>query len=228
MRLTTVVTELRSRAQNLGLIDLHTGFTDESEIKFYLIETLRDLVTEYQLDLFVMMNRDLVHTADGVESYTIPESLWGWWSPDDDRTSGLSIAESDGTDPVNLRYRDPARYHLERTTSESKPNMFTVSNNMLFFSPVPDAEYVVQGVHRTVLSETDEIPNGYVQAVKAQTLWKMGTDKGKLTNEIVNERNRLMSRLVNNEARTHQKFRRTYDQWYGRGRSHRRYGSGGW
>lgn len=214
MQVAQLVQELRPRAQNLKLADMQTGYVDTQELKFYVLEALKSLATEFQLDMFVDMNRTLVVTSFGIEAYPLPPNFYGWWAPRDERTSGLSIAETDGTDPVDLPYRDPARYHLEHDTeTPSKPSIFTVAAGQLFFSPVPNDAYIVQGVHKIALDDGDDIPGHYAQAVKSETLFLMASDKERLTQTIASERARMVGRLVNNEARLHQVFRPRYSDF---------------
>lgn len=204
---------MRPRAQNLRLVDESTGFVSEEELRFYLQNQVRYLATNYQLDMFLGMNRRLLVTQSGVENYPVPSTLSGWWSPDDDRTSGLALVlDEANNDRLNLRYRDPARYQHERTNTADAPSIFTVADNQLWFSPIPDAVYTIQGVHKKVLEAGDDIANMYAYAVIVQTLYRMAEDKGKLTTELAAEQRDVVGHLVNNEDRLHQRFKRAYSE----------------
>ena len=215
-----LITQLKPRAQRLGLIDPAVGLVDEDELKVYVRSAAQYFANRYQLQHFLNMNRELFRTSASVESYTIPAN-YGFIAPDDTRRSGIAAADSDGTNTTNLEYYEPVRFNLIRSTTESKPAWFTVIGNLMYFGPIPDAIYIIEAVERAV-QDGEEIPEPYVAAVETETLWRMAADQGKATQVLADERLQLTRSMVNNEARTRQKFYTSRER-VGSGRTSRRY-----
>lgn len=206
MLIQELVQQLITRAQTLNLTDRSTGFVDHGEIESYVQQSLRYLANRYQLQMFLEMNRELFHTTANIEQYTIPAN-YGFWSPEESYRSGLAISTATGTEVYNLTYYDPARFNLIFSVSNTgKPVAFTIVNNLLYFFPVPDAEYVIQALQRESQEGATEVPDVYVEAVKIETLYRMAADRGNLAPPLVEERAELLRTLVNGESRTRQRF----------------------
>lgn len=221
MRLDDLVTQLKPRAQRLGLVDAQTGYYDEDEMRFYVEEAMRYLANRYQLQHFLRINRELFRTVSGVESYQIPDN-YGFWDPEETRRSGIAVSDSDGTNPRNLTFYNPARYNLFRQTTTARPAWFTVAEDLIYLSPTPDAVYIIEAIERPV-PDGEDIPEPYVQSVKIETLWRMAADQGKGTAILADERTQTLRTLVNNESRFRQRFYTSYER-PGIGRGRRRYG----
>lgn len=206
MTLTDLLTQLKPRAQRLKLVDPQTGFVDEDELTAYIQGAMRSLATTYQLQHFLTINRELFRTTDGVESYTLPDT-YGFVAPIRDRESGILVSASDGTNPLNLVYYDPVHYNLVRSTTESKPTWFTVTEGLMYLSPIPDAIYIIEAVERAV-QEGSTIPAPYAEAIEAETLYQLASDMGTVTPMLVEARQRLLKKMVNDESRFRQRFTR--------------------
>jgi hypothetical protein len=206
MVIADIITQLAPRVQTLGLTDTATGFVDHTEIETYVQDALRYLANRYQLQMFLEINRNILTTVAGVESYVMPDH-YGFWAPEETHRSGLAVAETDGTDVTNLTYYDPARFNLLfSATSPGRPSSFTLANGLLYFYPVPDQAYTIQGLIRGSQEHTSNIAEPYVAAVKVETLYRMAADRGKLAPPLADERRELLQALVNGESRTRQRF----------------------
>lgn len=221
MYIADVIDQMKPRLQRLGLIDRVTGFVDADEVRTYVRGALRYLANRYQLQHFLQMNRELFRTVSGVESYLLPPN-YGFWSPEETRRSGFAISASDGTNPGNLEYHDPARFNLLRSTTTGKPAWFTLVQSMMHLQPVPDTIYIIEALERPT-QEGDVIPDPYVQAVEIETLWRMASDQGKANGLLADERMQVLRTLVNGESRQRQRFYTSYER-PGIGRGRRRYG----
>lgn len=217
----TIQTQLLPRLQRLGLVDPITGFYDSDELASYVHAAMRYLANRYQLQHFLSMNRELFRTVANVEFYQIPPN-YGFWSPEETRRSGFAISASNGTNPGNLEYYDPARFNLLRNTTTGKPARFTLMENRMYLQPIPDTIYIIEALERPV-QDGDEIPELYAEAVKIETLWRMASDQGKATALLADERTQILRTLVNGEARQRQRFYTSYER-PGIGRGRRRYG----
>jgi hypothetical protein len=205
----TVIDEMRPRAQRLGLADPATGLVDDSELTTYLLESLRYLANRYQLQHFLEINRQLFTTIANVEAYALPEN-YGFWAPEETRRSGIAVTNTDGTQTTNLEYYDPARFNVLRNPGlTNRPAWFTVTQSLLYLSPVPDKAYVIEGIERQVQDGSD-IPMPYVEAIKIEALFKMASDVAhvapKSLSLLAEERKQILRTLVNNEARFRQRF----------------------
>lgn len=216
-----LTTQMLPRAQRLGLIDPQTGYIDRSEIAAYIAASVRYLANRYQLQHYLEINRELLRTVSGVESYTLPAN-YGFWAPEETRRSGLAATNSDGTQTSNLEYYDPARFNLYRTTNTGKPSWFTVAQNLIYFQPIPDAVYLIEAIERPVQTGAD-IPDVYAAAVEIETLWRMASDQGKATPLLGAEHVEIVRTLVNNESRFRQRFYTSRER-IGLGRRSKRYG----
>jgi len=208
MRIAAVVAEIRNRCQNRGITDRATGQPDSDEIEFYLLQSLRWYTVRHQLDMFLHMHPALLTTVSEQNAYPIPERLWGWWAPENETTSGLCISASGDTGQGLLHYLDPATFQRTMTTTTGRPGSFTLAENLLWLTPIPDDVYTVSGVTKTALESEDDVPDQYVPAMQARALYMLASDKGKLSDDLVAEERELQTSLVNNNARMHQQFRR--------------------
>jgi len=227
MNVQTLVSQLTPRLTRLGLVDPATGLFDRSEVEAYVGIALRSLANLYQLDHFLQINRELFRTHANTETYSFPD-IYGFVYPEQTRRSGLMVSDADGTNPTNLVYYDPTRYNLLRVTTTGKPAWFTLADNLMYLSPIPDTIYVVEAVTKPVQDGID-IPEPYVLAVQIETLWRMASDstdneRAQRALPLLNtEREKILRTLVNGEARVRQKFYTSYERpGFGRGR--RRYG----
>lgn len=216
MQLTAFISQIKPRAQRLGLVDPVTGYVDEDELAVYTANACRYLANRYQLQHFLKMNRELFLTEDGIESYSLPDG-YGFWSPEDDRRSGFAVSDSDGTNTVDLTYYDPMRFNLERTTNESKPAWFTLIDSLMYLNPIPDTTYIIEAISRPV-QDGEQIPEPYVAAVQSEILWRLASDMGKATATLGEERTQILMRTANDEKRLQQNFYRSSRQI---GQSHR-------
>lgn len=203
--LAQLVNELRPRAQRLGLGDPATGLVDDSELSTYLVQSMRFLANKYQLQHFLRINRQLFITQADVEQYDIPDN-YGFWAPEETYRSGLSVTDTDGTSTTNLMYYDPAKFNLIRTTDlTSRPSWFTVTQGLIYLSPVPDDSYVIEAIEKQIQDGTD-IPVPYAEAIKIEALVKLASDSGKVNQMLMQEHMDILKPLVNNEARFRQRF----------------------
>lgn len=222
-----LATEMLPRMQNIGLVDINTGFTDGSEVDVYIGQAIRYLAFRYQLQHFLRMCRELFRTTQGVETYDLPPT-YGFIVPREHRRSGIAINTTDNQGPVNLEYYDPVRYNLTRTNTEDKPAWFTVAENVMYLQPVPDTIYVIEAVFKPV-QDNVTIPDDYVEAVMIQTLWRMASDKvdsekaQRALPALMAERTEILRTLVNNEQRMRQMFNKQ-SSYAGYSRGYRRYG----
>ena len=218
MRRSDLVTQMLPRAQRLGLVDPATGFVDRVELETYLQGAAQYLAHRYQLQQYLALNRELLRTSVDIERYPLPPGH-GFAAPRDDRHSGLAIASGMGDDPVNLVYHDPAVYELMRTGTTGRPAWFTVAMQSLYLMPVPDGVYLVQAIERADQAST-EIPDAYIAAITAETLWRLAADSGKATQVLADERVQCTMKLVNDESRARQQFYESRERigWGRRGR----------
>jgi hypothetical protein len=107
---------------------------------------------------------------------------------------------------VQLRYEEPPEFLVlsQLTTAASTPQIFTVTQNILRFFPIPDAVYVLQAVERSFTGSIADVPAEAVGTVIVETLYRMASDRGVLTPFLAEERRELTSALVNNAARQKQ------------------------
>lgn len=210
MLIADLVSQIKPRMQRLGLVDPVTGFVDPDEAATYVMLAVHYLANRYQLQHFLQMNRELFRTAASAEFYPLPPH-YGFWSPEETRRSGFAISESDGTNPGNLEYCDPARFNLLRSTTTGKPARFTLMQNFVYLQPIPDAVYIIEALERPV-QDGDNIPDSYAQAIQIEVLWRMASDLGKATTLLADERMQVLRTLVNGEARQHQRFYTSYER----------------
>ena len=210
MQIDAVVNQLKPRMQRLGLVDPVSGFVDPDEMATYVHEAMHYLANRYQLQHFLAMNRELFRTTASAEFYPIPPN-YGFWSPEETQRSGFAISSSDGTNPGNLEYYDPARFNLLRSTTTGKPSRFTLINNFMYLQAIPDAVYIIEALERPV-QDGDNVPDSYVQAVEIETLWRMASDQGKATGLLADERTQVVRTLVNGESRQRQKFYTSFER----------------
>ena len=182
---------------------------------------MKFLANKYQLQHFLRINRQLLITQASVEQYDIPDN-YGFWAPEETYRSGLAITNTDGTQTTNLMYYDPARFNLVRSSDlTGKPSWFTVTQGLIYFSPIPDAAYIIEAIERQIQDGTD-IPVPYAEAIKIEALVKLASDSGKVTPLLLQEHRDILMPLVNNESRFRQRFYTSRER-IGSGR-YRRYG----
>lgn len=205
MFISELLDNIKPRVQRLGLVDPQTGFYDEDEVLYYIVNAERYLANRYQLQHFLNINRELFRTTANVETYDIPPN-YGFFAPEETRRSGFAVTSTDGTGTTNLYYYDPARYNLLRTSGAGKPQWFTLMADLIYLQPVPDAVYVIEAIMRPTRDSESDIPEAYGMAVAIETLWRMASDAGKATPVLQDERTETLRTLVNNEHRQRQRF----------------------
>lgn len=199
---------IKSRAQTLQLVDPRTGYVAEDVLELYFHGAMRYLGTRFQLQQLLTMSQDLFRTQSGVESYSLPPN-YGLIAPIEPRRSGLVLTDENGNSPTDLWFYDPARFQLLRSgLTPGRPAYFTQAQNLLWLLPVPDQVYVVQAVIRLAQGEPFDVPDAYVLGVQIETLYKYASDKGVLTQTLIDERVDILKPMVNNEHRTRQRFNR--------------------
>jgi hypothetical protein len=189
------------------LTDPATGLVDDVELLAYVGSSVRYLANRYQLMHFVALNRALLTTAAGVESYRLPPS-YGFVAPAQTRESGLLCNTVAGDEPTNLEWVDPTRYELIRSTDAGKPTQFTLAQGTIYLRPTPDQAYRIEAVERAQQfdAESAEIPDPYVAAVSVYALFRLASDMGRATPLLGAEVTELVKVMVNNEQRSRQKF----------------------
>lgn len=210
MRLPAIVAQLLPRIQRLGLIDA-TGMYDESEVLAYMENAVRFLASKYQVPMFLVLDRELLRTVNGTDSYLLPGDM-SLYIPTSTyisgvlprQPSGLVLTNVDGSGLVSLRYEDPpeflTRSQLTATTS-GPPQFYTVTGHTLYLFPIPDAVYKVQAVTRSTQDGIEDVPGEAVACVSVETLWRMAADRGIASAVLSQERMDLTSALVNDAAR---------------------------
>lgn len=87
-----------------------------------------------------------------------------------------------------------------------RPVRFTLADNKLWLQATPDAAYWIQAIEKQEIDADFDIPDSYQDAVTTETLYRMSSDRGNLTQALIEERIVSARTLVNGEARLKTRF----------------------
>lgn len=204
------------RCRTLTFLDPETKQVDAAEVELATQMSLLEISDGWDLDTFIRLNTDMGTTVAGVTHYALPSDFGRLRIPRDEDESGIYLRNPHSTQPVPLRYRDHEDWFRKQTTTQSQPSYFTISHNaVLLLDPPPDSnggvDYTIQGVYiRSIesLDLNDQLLVTHPTALIATTLARLAIDKGAAQGAVlVAERDKQLSKLVNNQARVRQQFR---------------------
>jgi hypothetical protein len=204
------------RCRTLTFLDPETKQVDAAEVELATYMALLEINDGWDLDTFIIVNENMGVTQEGLTRYALPADFGRLRVPRDKDEAGIFLTGPDDTQPVPLDYRDHEDWFRKKTTTQSRPSYFTISgNDTLLLDPPPDDNggdnYIIQGVYiksLTSLDGNDSLMVSHPTALIASTLARLAIDKGAAQGAIlVAERDKQLSKLVNNQARARQQFR---------------------
>lgn len=221
MRYEQFLNVVLGRARMLGFIDSETQQVDAAEVELAAYQALLDIADGWDLDTFTVINDHMGLTSAGERNYPLPSDFGRLLAPKDENESGIYILVTANNTPTPLCYRDPEDWFRHRVTTNSTPAFFTITHNdTLQLDPPPDtnggSNYTLQGVYvRRVdaLDDDETLLVSHPTALIAGTLARLALDKNApQAVALITERDTALSKLVNNQARTRQHFRRRHGE----------------
>lgn len=209
------------RCRSLTFLDPETSQVDTAEVELAAYNALLDIADGWEFDTFMVINENIAKTVAGLARYPLPSDFGRLRVPKEEDDSGIYIQVDPGYSPTDLYYRDHDEWFDRRAVEQnSTPVYFSISgNDTLLLDPTPDdnrgRNYTIQGVYVrriTALDGDDPILVSHPTALINATLARLAVDKrAEQAAALVAERNVSLSKMVNNQARTRQNFRRWTD-----------------
>ena len=222
MRWTDVADLLESRAKRLGIVD------DVADLILSAWNVLQNFVDVYDLPSYIVTNESLFQTLPGHTSYPLPEDFGRLLSTKDQQYVGTGSTGDSGiylaggsVSAFPLNFVEAIAFRRQSTREPNKPQHFTISGRQLVLDPPPDsnggANYLGQGTYMACVVRPDldlqnEILLPETTAIVASVLYQIASDRGlPQAAALEKEHTALLSAVVNNAARTRQKYH--YPRW---------------
>ena len=196
-----IVDVLLSRAERLGLASEESQQVDAIELEMYLFNALLSLVELNDLDVYTVRNTNIAKTQSGVDNYELPADYGRLILPRSMNHRGMQV--DDTVDLHNLEYLDPSQFNAKRADRNGVPTQFTVLRRHIHIYPPPDTNsgnnYTLRGVYIERVGRPDledEVLLEYPTALIEETLFKLASDAGRLTQTLATTRNEAMAKLM--------------------------------
>lgn len=206
-----ILSQLKPRAERLGLTDLQTGRADDQELAQYMWSALMFFWENYDLDEFTVIQRFLFVTTSGIEGYRLPDTFGRLLTPWNREYGGITIAQSDGTGQTDLRYRPPAVFNASYDSSNtSQPTYFTFIGRDMLLSAIPNSAYRIGGTYIEAIAPQldDMVPSMLHRPLMTHTLTQLASDIGRMTPLLLKEEQQAIAMLARNQGRRRIQFQR--------------------
>lgn len=201
LRYRDIIDILIPRAERLGLAQPEMNKVDAVELELYMFNALLDLVELNDLDVYTVRNTYMAQTLSGVDTYPLPDDFGRLILPRVLLKRGIQI--DDTIDLFDLEYLDPQQLVAKRAPKRERPRQFTVLQRNIILYPPPDDNtgnnYTLRGLYIERISRPeldDDILLDYPTALVEETLFRMASDAGRVTQTLATTRNEAVAKLI--------------------------------
>lgn len=183
---------------------------------------LQEIVDIYDLSGYTVFNEAIFTTVTDERTYALPDNFGRLLHSHDEIApnvpgkgqSGLLLDDGTGGTPSDLVYEEPIIFRRGRSLTSGAPATFTLSQRTIILDPAPDsnsaANYTGLGVYIARVERPDldaDVLLDEPTILVARTLAQVAGDRGLPQAQMLKaESDRLMSALVNAQARLRQKY----------------------
>ncbi|SRR6266851_2191814 len=198
LKFSDLVDIMIQRAERLGLVEPDSKKADAAEIELYLFQALLDITDGGDLPAYMIQNTSIATTTIGVAQYPLPADFGRLITPRVQNKRGIYLFDTFEID--DLTYIEPNAFARQVSTTNAKPEQFTVTQRNLFVFPTPDKNtYTIRGLYIQRVDRPeldDEVLIMYPTALIDEGLFRLASDMNRATQALTIMRTEALARLT--------------------------------
>lgn len=191
---------LQTRSENMGIL-AEDGMSDAIELEHYIYQALLDLTEMADLREYMARDTNITVTSAGTPDYAMPDDYGRLIRPRVMNRRGIYLYDTFRNE--DLEYVEPNVFNRKTALVNARPGQFTVQGRSLWLYPTPDDNstnnYTIRGsyIRRVARPGLDEdVLLEYPTALIDTALYRVASDRDKLTQGLVQAREEAVARLL--------------------------------